>query len=362
MGRGLGLRRFRGRSLEDVASTDGRREVLRQCFGGNAHSLNGLFSEAYDLSRKHFSNLIHFYMPGMVRYETSFYRANGSHQFPGISVTGRFCHLECDHCNGQLLETMIPATTPMELLSVCTEIKNQGGTGCLISGGCLNDGKVPLMKFVPTIKRVNRDLGLRTVIHTGLVDASVAKALANAGIAAAMIDIIGSNDTVREVYHLNDDVRSFDRSLSLLDENGIPTVPHVVVGIHYGELKGEKTALEMISKHNRAAVVVVALTPLSNTEMEHASPPLPVDVARVVLASRLLMPETPLLLGCARPRGQHKVETDILAIKAGVNGIAYPSEEAHAFAKKLGLSVRLHEKCCSLLWQDLAPQTSPASA
>lgn len=351
MGRRSGLPRLSKR-LEDAPSIDGRSELLKQCFDQDAHGLNELFHRAYELSRKHFSNLIRFYIPGMVHYETSFYQATGAHRFPGISVTGSFCQLKCEHCNGQLLESMISATTPRELLEVCIKIKNQGGIGCLISGGSLGDGSVPLMKFVPTIKLMKRELGLRTVVHTGLVDVSLAKALANASIDAAMIDIIGSNDTIREIYHLNDDVRSFDRSLSLLEQNGIPTVPHIVVGIHYGKLRGEKPAVEMVSKHNPAAVVIVALTPLSNTKMEHMSPPSPLDIARVILASRLLMPETPLLLGCARPKGQHKVETDILAIKAGVNGIAYPTEEALGFAEELGLKVKFYNKCCSLVWQD----------
>jgi len=249
---------------------------------------------------------------------------------------------------------MIPATTPEELLKMCVKIRNQGGTGCLISGGSLINGSVPLMKFIRTIRRVKQDLGLQTVIHTGLVGASLAKALANTGIDAAMIDVIGSNDTLKEICHLDDDLGSFDRSLSLLEENNIPTVPHVVVGMHYGKLKGEKAAVEIISRYNPAAVVVVAFMPVSDTEMERVSPPRPLDVARVVLASRLMMPKVPLLLGCARPRGRHKVRTDILAIKAGVNGVAYPSEEACEFVEKLGLSTKFHEKCCSLIWQDLS--------
>jgi len=362
MGRRSRLSGLRKRGLEDATSTDGKRELLKQCFEQKAGGLNELFQRAYGLSRKHFGNHIHFYIPSMVHYETPFYQATNAHRFPGLSVTGKFCHLKCEHCNGQLLESMISAATPRELLEVCTKIKNQGGIGCLISGGSLRDGSVPLAKFVPTIKRVKQDLGLRTVLHTGLVDDSLAKALANASIDAAMIDIIGSNDTIREICHLDEDMHSFDRSLSVLEQNGIPTVPHIVVGIHYGKLKGEKLALEMISKHDPAAVVIVVLTPLSNTNMEHVSPPAPVDIARVILASRLLMPETPVLLGCARPRGQHKVETDILAIKGGVNGIAYPSEEVLGFAEKSGLKVKFHEKCCSLVWQDLRHEGSCMSA
>ena len=361
MVRGRRLRGLTGHNLGEDASKDDRPELAKQCFEMNAHDLNPLFHKAYDISRKHFSNLIHFYIPSMVHYETSFYTASHSHQFPAISVTGRFCALKCKHCNGQLLGSMIPATGPEELLRVCTEIKNQSGTGCLISGGSLSSGRVPLGKFIQTIKRVKQELGLETVVHTGLVDVSLARSLAGTGIDAAMIDIIGSNDTIREIYHLNDDVRSFDRSLSLLEENSIPTVPHIVIGIHYGKLKGEKQALEIVSKHNPAAVVLVAFTPLRNTKMEHVSPALPLDIARVVLASRLLMPQTPLLLGCARPRGQHKAETDILAIRAGVNGIAYPSEDAYELAEKWGLRIKFHEKCCSLVWRDLAVETGCTS-
>lgn len=353
MGRGPKLRGLHKCRLRNAGLPNAEHQLLKQCFERSAHELTALFDEARRLSQAHFSNVIHLYVPGMLHYETSFYRAENAHEFPAISVTGKFCHLNCDHCDGQLLESMIPATTPRQLFELCTEIKNRGGTGCLISGGSLRDGSVPLTRFIATIKRVKHDLGLRVVVHTGLVDASLAKALGDSNIDAAMIDIIGSNDTVREIYHLNDDISSFDRSLSLLEQNGVPTVPHIVVGIHYGKLKGEKAALEMVSKHDPAALVIVALTPLSKTKMEHTLPPSPLDVARVVLGSRLLMPRTPLLLGCARPRGQHKAETDLLAIKAGVNGIAYPSEDAYEFAEKSRLRINFHKKCCSLIWQDL---------
>lgn len=337
--------------------TDNQSVVIKHCFEQTAQGLNELFREAYELSRKHFSNLIHCYAPGLLHYETSFYQASDANLFPAISITGDLCHLNCDHCNRQLLRSMIPATTPRELLKVCIDIQRRGGVGCLISGGSLRDGSVPLQSFVPTIEHVKRDLGLRIVLHTGLVKPSLAKALANADIDAAMIDVIGSNDTIREIYHLDHTILSFDRSLTLLHENGIQTVPHILVGIQNGMIRGEREAVRMVARHNPAAVVVVALTPLANTRMEHITPPRPLDIARVLLASRLLMPQTPILLGCARPRGEHKVKTEIMAIRAGVNGIAYPADEAIEFAERTGLRIRCHEKCCALIWQDMNRET-----
>lgn len=325
-------------------------DLLELCFNQSIEDLKPLFDEAYRISRRNFSNLIQFYVPGMVHFDTPFYKSS-SHGFPGISVTGKSCQLNCEHCQGRLLDSMIPATAPQELFDICVDIKQKGSDGCLISGGSLIDGSVPLIDFIPTIKQVKQKLGLKVVVHTGLIDPSLAEALADADIDAAMLDIIGSSDTAKEVYHLDCDADSFDHSLSLLEERKIPTVPHIVVGIHYGQIKGERQAVMMISKYHPVAVVVVALMPLDHTPMDKTVPPSPLEIARVILALRLLMPDTPLLLGCARPRGQHKVETDILAIKAGVNGIAYPSEEVCDFSRELGLGFEFYQQCCSLMWQ-----------
>lgn len=251
------------------------------------------------------------------------------------------------------METMIPATTPKRLWEVCIKIKETGGRGCLISGGSLKDGSVPLMDFVPTVKRVKRELKLDVVIHTGIVYPRLAEALAKADIDAAMIDVIGSSETIRNVYHLNLTAHAFDRSLSLLEQNQIPIVPHIVVGIHYGRIKGERRALQIISRHRSAALVVVALMPLDQTSMENLRPPLPLDIARVILASRFMMPNTPVILGCVRPRGEHKSQTDMLAIRAGVSGIAYPSEKGYNFAKKAGLDIKFSEECCALAYRNL---------
>jgi uncharacterized radical SAM superfamily protein len=326
--------------------------MLDNFFESHFSKLDPFFNQAFILSRSYFSNIIYFSIPGLVHFDTKFYSAIERYRFPSISITGRWCGLNCEHCNGKILENMIPATNPEDLLAVCKKIKMKGGKGCLISGGSSKKGEVPLKDFIPTIKQIKNRLGLDVVVHTGIINPELAEALADAKIDAAMIDIIGSNKTIQKVYHPNITVDDFDQSLTLLEENRIPTVPHIVVGIHYGKLKGEKKALEIISKHNPAALVIVALTPLDKTPMEKITPPSPTDISRVILASRFLMPKKKIVLGCIRPGGKHKSETDILAIKAGVNGIAYPSEEGYNYAKNIGLDIRFSEECCSLIYRE----------
>ncbi len=306
------------------------------------------------LSWRHHGKTIRFYAPGFVHYETPHFQSSPL-IFPSISVTGNFCALRCEHCNAKILETMIPATTPEELVEVCKTIKLREGLGCLISGGCMPDGSVPLDGFVDSIAEVKRRFGLIVVVHTGLVKEATAMRLKQAGVDAALIDIIGSDETIREVYRLGASVEDYERALRVLNTARIPTVPHILVGLHYGKLHGELRALEMVSRYDPTAVILIALIPLWGTSMEGVEPPSPEDVARVLVLARMMLPRgTPLVLGCARPRGEHRSRTDILAVRSGVNAIAFPSEEAIGVAKELGLKTEFSGLCCSQVFVDLA--------
>jgi uncharacterized radical SAM superfamily protein len=300
------------------------------------------------------SKKIHFYAPSFMYYKTSYY-CSSQNDFPTISVTGKGCALNCKHCGGKVLETMYPATAPEKLFDLCAQLKRKGALGCLISGGCLPNGSVPLEKFVNMIEKVKRELGLTVFVHTGIIDFDTAKKLGNAGVDAALIDIIGSDETIREIYNLNVTVEDYENSLKALNNTGIVFVPHVIVGLHYGKLKGEFHALKIISQYKPSALVIIAFMPIHETEMETVEPPKPVDIAKIIAAARLMFPQTPLVLGCMRPKGKHRVETDVLAIKAGVNAIAFPAEEAIKFAENQGYSISFSSFCCSQIYSDIKP-------
>jgi len=58
------------------------------------------------------------------------------------------------------------------------------------------------------------------------------------------------------------------------------------------------------------------------------------------------MPDTLISLGCARPRGSRRLE--VLAVDAGVNRMALPSDEAVERARSYGLDIRYQKTCCSV--------------
>jgi uncharacterized radical SAM superfamily protein len=314
--------------------------------------LNQALTMARKLSWKAFGKKIRFYTPSFMYYKTSHFCSSPA-AFPSISITGSFCSLKCKHCGGKVLNTMMSALTPKQLVTVCSEVKRKGGIGCLISGGCLPDGSVPLGEFVDAIAEVKQKFGLTVVVHTGVVDLPMAKRLKNAGVDAALIDIIGSDETIREIYQLNVKVSDYEKSLAALQQSGIAFVPHVLVGLHYGQLKGEFQALEMIAKYSPSAVIVIALMPIRGTVMQKVAPPSPLDIARVLMAARFSLPKTPLVLGCMRPKGKHRAETDKLAVEAGVNAIAFPDAHAIQAAESLGLETVFSSLCCSQVFEDL---------
>src|SRR3989304_8281461 len=89
---------------------------------------------------------------------------------------------------------MHPATTPTKLFALAEKLKQEGALGCLVSGGCLPNGSVPLKQFTPTLGRIKRELGLTVIVHTGLLNTEMAEALKNERGDAALIDVIGSRE------------------------------------------------------------------------------------------------------------------------------------------------------------------------
>jgi uncharacterized radical SAM superfamily protein len=292
-----------------------------------------------------------FYTPSFMHYRTSHY-CSKPNQFPTISVTGKDCALNCKHCGGKLLKTMHPAETPEALFTLSSQLKQAGASGCLVSGGCLPDGSVPLKQFIPVLGRIKRELGLTVLVHTGIIDAATAEALKTAGVDAALIDIIGSNETIKKVYNLNATVEDYASSLKALSRASLNFVPHVIVGLHGGKLQGELHALQLISRYKPSALVIIAFMPIRGAVMARVKPPQPIDIARIAATARLMFPEAPLALGCMRPKGKHRAETDVLCLKAGVDAVAFPSEEAIAYAERQGYALSFSSCCCSQVYAD----------
>ncbi|MBI1959177.1 MAG: radical SAM protein [Candidatus Rokubacteria bacterium] len=292
---------------------------------------------------------IHFYAPGLRRYRTSEWTGQEPGRFVSVSVTGAACALQCDHCQSKVLEGMW-SLGGATLYDVALEARERGARGILVSGGSDRRGRVPLLRHVPDLKRIRQELGLLVRLHPGLPDEETAAALGEVGVDGAMLDIIGAQETIREIYHLDVPVGEYAAVLERLDAHGVPLVPHIILGLHRGRMLGEWTALSMVARHRPRLLVLVVLMPMTGTAMRDVTPPSVAEVGAFFQTARAAMRETPIALGCARPLGPVKAEIDRCAVEAGLDGIAYPAEGIVAYARSRGLTPRFHDACCGIDW------------
>ncbi len=292
---------------------------------------------------------ITFYTPSFKKYCSSEIGACNPNAWPAVSITGPKCSLQCDHCQAKVLEPMIPATTPSDLWALANSLVEQGAQGMLLTGGSTHRNEVEYGPFLPVVRRIKDALpNFRIACHTALMNAEAVFDMEQAGVDVAMLDVIGAQDTVTQVYHLRRAVDDFERTLESLASSSMQVVPHIVIGLHYGKLFGEWRALEMIARHAVDALVLVVAMPYYAPAKRAFESPNPHAVGRFFHTARQALPNTPLLLGCARPAGQDKLIMDSYAVMAGLDGIAYPGEGMLELAAKLRKTVTLGANCCAV--------------
>lgn len=308
-------------------------------------------------ARQAFEPEIWFSAPGAKHYENRYY-SNHANSFVNLSVTGEKCACRCDHCDGKLLQTMIATPAPVTMRRVIDNLLDKGCRGILVSGGANAKGEVPLVPFLETMAYASQ-MGLKVLVHSGLINRETARGLKEAGVDQVLLDVIGDPETIRQVYHLNQQPDDYLRAMLFCREAGLNIAPHVVIGLHYGQIRGEKRALEMIRQAKPETIVLVILTPACGTVMEAIQPPPIEEVSEIIAATRVLNPSTPITLGCARPPGQYKRQVEIKAVDGGVNGMAYPDETTIAYARGKGLKTIFSEECCSLIVRNIRGEYKP---
>ncbi len=306
---------------------------------------------------------IRFHTPTFKEYATEEIQGCGKNSFPAFSITGAACALDCDHCQAKILEPMIPATKPEELdRKVRDLIMLQGLNGFLLSGGSNRRNEIPYERYYPVVEGLKRDFpDLKIAIHSALLDEKRAKLMESAGVDVAMMDVIGAQETIEQVYHLDRPVDDFEQTLAALASTKMDVVPHIVIGLHYGDILGEYNALDIVSRHGVDALVLVVVMPFYAPKPDMFATVPTRDVAAVFMASRQTLPDVAVQLGCARPAGAHKLVTDTYAVMAGLDGIAFPAEGVKAVAEAIGRPVDQQHACCSMVVDSVGGQRACAA-
>jgi len=263
-----------------------------------------------------------------------------------VSVTGKACALRCAHCGGRYLEHMRPIweVQPCAVGTNADGGSNASPRSLLISGGCDARGRVPVAGHLRLIAQLKE--GRRLNWHVGMIDEKTIQAISPL-VDVISFDVVGDDQTAREVYGLDLRLDDYMRTLDLL-RRYVPVVPHLTIGLRGGRISGEYAALEALAAREVPALIMIILIPTEGTAYATCAPPSPEEVAAVMIEARLRLPRAKLTLGCMRPRGSYRQAVDVLAIRAGLNGIVNPAGVAEREARQRGLAVVWGEECCAL--------------
>ncbi|MBL1430588.1 hypothetical protein JYT75_00015 [Oceanicaulis sp. AH-315-P02] len=324
----------------------------------------GLISRMQANSSLSLNRPIRFSTPTFREFESNELSGCGKNSFPAFSITAGGCALNCDHCQKKILEPMIPATKPQMLdQKVRDMILMQDLQGFLLSGGSNRRNEIRYERYLPVVEKLKHDFPhLQIAIHTALLDEAAAQRMEDAGVDSAMMDMIGAQETIKQVYKLDRPVADFEATLAALTSTNLKVTPHIVIGLHYGKLLGEQNALDIIARYDVHALVLVVIMPFYAKPGTFETPSTK-DVGEIFLAARKRLPDKQVLLGCARPPGMHKRVTDAYAVMAGLDGIAFPADGAVAVSKIIGRPSHQEHACCAIkIGGSKAAQTSATCA
>ncbi|HUT81328.1 MAG TPA: radical SAM protein [Candidatus Bathyarchaeia archaeon] len=266
--------------------------------------------------------------------------------FPSISITGENCSQNCLYCDKHYLKNMLALTTPEKLRSFAFNHAIKGGVGMLISGGYSDQAQLPFESFVEVLMEIKAKTDLILNLHPGLVTKSQAQILAEIGIDAISYDLVVDDQVISEVIKNGFTGKDYKNSFKYLLNAGLKVIPHICLGLYFGEKKGNLEAIEFALQQKTDLLVFLGLIPTKNTPMEKANIVNPEFLAKILLYTRLIQPNIEQSLGCMRER---KGEYEINALKAGINRIAIPKKHTLEYAKKeLQLEIEENNFCCSI--------------
>jgi len=299
---------------------------LSGLLAGQDYLIAGL-SDAWKVSRRHHPPVLECVYPRRTQ---------------SVSCTGEECSLRCAHCGGHFLKGMTPLSSLLSgRRSGEGRSSDQVPRSYLISGGCDLSGRIPLPSREELCALKNRG---RLNLHIGLATEEDMARLAGVADCVSM-DLVGDDATVREVMGLpstSDDFFSTYRRLQRVTR----VVPHVCLGLRGGRFSGEYRVLDFLRNAGAPAVVFLVLWPVPGTLFAGLEPPCLREVASYLARARGELPHTPLYLGCMRPPGRYRVQLDLLAVAAGINGMVQPTRPARELAALRGLELRRWEECC----------------
>ena len=120
--------------------------------------------------------------------------------------------------------------------------------------------------------------------------------------------------------------------------------PHIIIGLHFGKIIGERKAIKFISKlKNFSSLVLLVLIPTRGTPMENVSIRVE-EVEDIMKYAASKISPNKIILGCMRPR--NLIDIEQFAVDLGFRGVVLPSPKTVQHAKNKGIEMVVKNTCC----------------
>lgn len=241
-----------------------------------------------------------------------------------VSLTGTFCSLNCLHCNAFYLKGMKTKEESLRYLD------NDEYTSFLISGGFDEKGKLNIFSNLDYIKKV-KSSGKKIVLHPGFISKEEIDAL-KGFVDVISFDFIYDDETIKEIYHLDYKKEDFRTEYLLLRRN-IKTIPHIIIGLYKGKIKGEYEAIDVLAELKPSLIIFLVLVPTKGTDFEKVSIPDVNEIKELFMKAKRKLRLTKFHLGCMVPKGEIKDQIELAALESGFTGFVNPQNKIKNIVK-----------------------------
>ena len=242
-----------------------------------------------------------------------------------LSVKTGGCPEDCAYCpQSSHYETEVGAERMLdvgEVLAAARRAKENGSTRFCMGAAWREVKDGPAFERVLSMVRGVKELGLEACVTLGMLTASQAAQLKEAGLDAYNHNLDTSRDNYRSIIT----TRTFDDRLRTLDNvraAGIGVCCGGIIGM--GETADDRCEMLRTLANldpQPESVPINALVRVPGTPLEHLPPVDPLDFVRMIACARILMPGARVRLSAGRTDLTR--EAQILAFYAGANSIFY---------------------------------------
>lgn len=253
-----------------------------------------------------------------------------------VSLTGQNCQQNCAHCNGHYLKGM-------QNFNELAKRDLHDYDAILISGGGLESGAVPITEHLTQL--IALPVHLQMNLHPGYQPVAPLLPL-KARKPVISFDLPGTDKVISNVYKLHYQVSDYQKLFISYNQH-FTTIAHICIGIDCGTNSGEEKTIDFLATQKPDRIVFIIFRPTPGTEFAGCNPPTLARTAEVIGYAKTRL-DCEIMLGCMRPAGIYRRDSDIIAWLHGIDKIVQPHHKLTEILTRHGITIAEHKNCCAL--------------